>query len=51
MHMQVENLHLLAFPIAGNSRLADTALLQTLAITEKIQIPFYRSLTENDSWY
>ena len=34
-----------------NSRLADTPLLQTLAITDKIQIPIYRGLTENDSRY
>ena len=36
---------------AVNSRLADTPLLQTLAITDKIQIPSKRSLTANDSWY
>ena len=29
-----------------NSRLADTPLLQTLAITDKIQIPIYRGLTK-----
>ena len=34
-----------------NSRLADTPLLRTLAITDKIQIPGYRGLTENDSRY
>ena len=34
-----------------NSRLADTPLIRTLAITDKIQIPMYRSLTENDSRY
>ena len=34
-----------------NSRLADTPLLQTLAITVKIQFPIYRGLTENDSQY
>ena len=34
-----------------NSRLADTPLLPTLAITDEIQIPIYRGLTENDSWY
>ena len=34
-----------------NSRLADTLLLRTLAITDKIQIPIYRSLTENDFWH
>ena len=31
-----------------NSRLADTLLLQTLAITDKIQIPGRRGLTGND---
>ena len=34
-----------------NSRLADTPLIRTLAITDKIQIPVYRGLTKNDSWY
>ena len=34
-----------------NSRLADTPQLQTLAITDKIQILIYRGLTENDSQY
>ena len=34
-----------------NSRLADTPLLRTLAIKDKIQIPIYRGLTENDSRY
>ena len=34
-----------------NSRLADTPVLRTLAITDKIQIPIYRGLTENDSRY
>ena len=34
-----------------NSRLADTPLLRTLAITDKIQIPGYRGLTGNDSRY
>ena len=34
-----------------NSRLADTPLLRTLDITDKIQIPIYRGLTENDSRY
>ena len=34
-----------------NSRLVDTPLLRTLAITDKIQIPIYRGLTENDSRY
>ena len=35
-----------------NSRLADTPLLRTLAIiTDKIQIPIFRGLTENDSRY
>ena len=34
-----------------NSRLADTLLLPTLAITDKIQIPIYRGLTEKDSQY
>ena len=33
------------------SCLTDTPLLRTLAITDKIQIPNYRGLTENDSWY
>ena len=32
----------------ANSRLADTSLLRTLAITYKIKIPTYRGLTEND---
>ena len=32
-----------------NSRLADTLLLRTLAVTDKIEIPIYRGLTENDS--
>ena len=36
-----------------NSRLADTPLLRTLAITDKFQIPgeSYRGLTENNSRY
>ena len=34
-----------------NSRHAETPLLRTLAITVKIQILFYKSLTENDSRY
>ena len=36
-----------------NSRLANTPLLRTLAITDKIQIPgeSYRSLTETDNCY
>ena len=34
-----------------NSRLADTPLLRTLAITDKIKIPIYRGLTGNDSRY
>ena len=34
-----------------NSRLGDTPLLRTLAIKDKIQIPIYRGLTENDSLY
>ena len=34
-----------------NSRLADTPLVRTLAITDKIQIPGYRGLTGNDSRY
>ena len=34
-----------------NSRLVDTPLLQTLAIADKIQIPIYSGLTENDSRY
>ena len=32
-----------------NSRLAVTSLLRTFAITDKIQIPIYRDLTENNS--
>ena len=39
------------YPFTVNSRLADTPLLQALAITENIQIPIYKSLTENDSRY
>ena len=34
-----------------NSRLAGTPLLRTLAITDKIQVPIYRGLTENGSRY
>ena len=34
-----------------NSCLADTLLLRTLAIVDKIQIPIYRGLTGNDSQY
>ena len=34
-----------------NSRLADPALLRTITITDKIQIPIYRGLTENGSRY
>ena len=34
-----------------NSPLADTLLLRTLAITDKIQIPSRRGLTGNDSRY
>ena len=34
-----------------NSRLADTLLLRTIAITDKIQIPIYSGLTESDSRY
>ncbi len=34
-----------------NSRLADTPLLRTLAITDNIQIPGERDLTGNDSRY
>ena len=34
-----------------NSCLVDTPLLRTLAITDKIQIPIFKGLTENDSWY
>ena len=39
--------------ITVNSRLADTPLLRTLAITDKFQIPgeSYRGLTENNSRY
>ena len=33
-----------------NSRLVDTPLLRRLAISDKIQIPIYSGLTENDSW-
>ena len=38
-------------PSTVNSRLAETPLLRTLAIKDKIQIPIYRALTENDSGY
>ena len=38
-------------PCTVNSRLADIPLLRTLAITDKIKIPVYRALTENDSRY
>lgn len=34
-----------------NSRLVDTSLLRTLAITDKIKKPIYKGLTENVSWY
>ena len=34
-----------------DSLLADTSLLRTLAITDKIQIPIYKGLTGNDSRY
>ena len=34
-----------------NSRLKETPLLRTLAIADKIQIPIYRGLTENDFRY
>ena len=35
-----------------NSRLADTMLfIRTLNLTDKIQIPIYRGLPENDSRY
>ena len=34
-----------------NSRLADTLLLRTPTITDKIQIPIHRCLTENDPQY
>ena len=46
-----KNLHWLRYTV--NSRLVDTPLLQTLAITDKIQIPgkSYRGLTGNDSSY
>ena len=37
--------------ITVNSHLADTLLLWTLAIMDKIQIPIYRGLTEYDSRY
>ena len=38
-------------PHTVNSRLTDTPLLRTLAITDKTQIPFCRGLTKNDSRY
>ena len=37
--------------MAIQSTLAETPPLQTLSITDKIQIPIYRGLTETDSWY
>ena len=39
------------FAYTVNSRLTDTPLLGTLAITDKNQIPIYRGLAENDSRY
>ena len=39
------------FQSTVNSRLADTPLLQTLDITDKIQIHIYGLLTENDCRY
>ena len=46
-----KNLHWLRYTV--NSRLADTPLLRTLAITDKIQIPgeSYRGLTGNGFRY
>ena len=45
--------YVLMLQYSVNSRLADTPLLWTLAITNKIQITgvSYRGLTENDSCY
>ena len=46
----VINLYL--FPeCTANSHLVDTLLLWTLATMDKIQIPIYRGLTQNDSRY
>ena len=42
---------ILRYTCTVNSRLADTPLLRTLTITDKIHIPSYRGLTGNDSRY